>query len=39
VAVCAKAGDTAKAKMPEKRTISFEIKERRDINEVPLKTG
>jgi hypothetical protein len=36
--VCAKAGDTAKAKMPDKSNRSFETKERRDINEVPLKT-
>jgi hypothetical protein len=38
-AVCAKAGDTAKAKMPDTNNMSFENKERRDINEVPLKTG
>jgi hypothetical protein len=39
VAVCATAGDIAKAKMPDKRSMSFEIKERGDINKVPLKTG
>jgi hypothetical protein len=38
-AVCAKAGDTAKAKMPTKSQLSFENKERTDIEEVPLKTG